>query len=148
MRLGRYAPIVCIAAVLACSVSAIADALTTGPWPVNEIAAERLPIGWTLTILSMLLVTWLILDAHGYARALAKSALVMLLAGAAAWTWIVWPSFWMSLGLDDCIVECIQPQHVAARLDVVQGKWMIAAANLMAACCTMAAIWVSRRDAA
>lgn len=141
MSLGRFVPIVCLLLVLASAASATADALTTGPWPHSEFALDRLPLGAALTALSLLMVIWLILDSCRGERALAKAALALLLAGAAAWIWIVTPAFWDSLGLDDCLTDCIRAEHITARADVAQGKWAVMVANTAAASCVAASIW-------
>jgi hypothetical protein len=148
MRLGSVAPAVCVVLAIGCAGSAVADVLTTGYWPREEIDPSRLPIGWLVTATCLLLVTWLTLDSRAPARNWAKAALVLLLVGAAVWSTVVWPSYWRSAGLDDCIVNCIREEHRIARADVVQGKWAVAIANIGAMFCVFVAIAQRTRHAA
>jgi hypothetical protein len=148
MRLGSFAPVVCAVLAIGCAGSAVADALTTGPWPHSEIDPSRLPIGWLITVVSLMLVTWLALDSGDPARSWAKAALALLLVGAAIWTTVVWPSFWRSAGLDDCVVNCLRDEHRAARADVIQGKWAVAVANIGAMFCVFVAVARRTRHAA
>ncbi len=134
MRLGRFAPIFCLMVVAATAVSALVDPLRDG------LSAAHLQAGGLLTFTSAVLLVWLILDSPPKERAFAKAALALMLAGAAAWSTVVWPSFWASLGLDDCISNCIRPEHDVARLDMMQGKWTIAIVNACAALLVLAAI--------
>jgi hypothetical protein len=142
MRLGRYVPVFCLTIVAATAVSALADALSSG------LVSAQAPIGGLLTFTSVVLVLWLVLDLQPGVRGLAKAALALLLAGAAIWLVVVWPSFWASLGLDDCVTNCIRPEHEAARLDMAQGKWAIAAANICAAMLVLAALLPRSRNGA
>lgn len=144
MRLGSYAPFVCMLTVTACAAAAISDVFTTGPHPSQELPMDRLQIGWLATIASYLLVAWLVLSTRPPARQWAKAALALLLAGSAVWAWTVWPAFWNSLGLDDCRTNCILAEHIAARRDVVQGKWCVALANSAAAICVLVSIKAQR----
>jgi hypothetical protein len=141
MGLSRFAPILCAVMVAACALIAIGHVFTSGVYPGSELDFEWVDIGWLATAVSLMLLAWLILDTRGSAQSWAKAALVLLLASAAVWSWIVWPSFWHSLGADDCApVDCIGPRDVIARLDVQQGKLVIAIANIAAACCAFTSV--------